>query len=71
MNEDNFWHVKQLDPGIDASRLKLLMEFTLQLGLREMPDPLVGEIKFEEACEVLEKAALALCEHIRIQLEIL
>lgn len=64
MNEANFWHLKRLDPTLDGTKVPLLMEFTEQLGLREMPDPVQGQIDFDEALDILEKASPFLLAHV-------
>lgn len=69
MNEDNFWHLKSLCPEESSSpRVQLLMEYSGQLGQREIPDPLMGEISFEEALDILEKVAGKLLEELKSKL---
>ncbi len=57
MTEQNFWHVKELVPELTATSLRLLMEFSGQLGLREMPDPIFDETSFEDAFHKLKSVA--------------
>ena len=64
MNEANFWHIKDLSPEVDGNKVRLLMEFTEQLGLREMPDPVQGQIDFLEAFTILEKSSKPLLSFI-------
>lgn len=65
MNENNFWHIKHLWPDITADTMRMLMEFSGQLGLREMPDPLQGEISWQEAYELLDKTTGQLLDELR------
>lgn len=57
VNEDCFWRVKHIAPSITATKLRLLMEFSGQLALRELPDPLLGEITYEAACDEILKVS--------------
>ncbi len=69
MKEENFWFVKDISPEISSHSLRMLMEYSDQLGLREMPDPLFGEIKFEKAFEILERLSKKIVEKMTIKLE--
>lgn len=51
MNEINFWEVKEKAP--DAKNIALLLQDSGQLGVREVPDPLLGEIEYEEAFKLM------------------
>ncbi|HQH26251.1 MAG TPA: hypothetical protein PLP17_02555 [Oligoflexia bacterium] len=56
MNVDIFWRLKQLCVDLHpAPQIQVFTEYSGQLGLREAADPLLGEIGFNEAYEVLER----------------
>jgi protein-tyrosine-phosphatase len=66
MSEDDFWHLKALAKEKYCKiRINLYQEYSGQLGLREVPDPLLGEISFEAAYLVLEQTAKKLVRPIR------
>ena len=65
MNEDNYWHIKNLAPQLPPEKVKLLMEFSKQLGVRSVPDPQDGAVSYEAAYETLVHSAEHLVEFIQ------
>ncbi len=70
MNDENFWHIKRITPEITSDHLRLLMEFSGQLGIREMPDPLQGDISYQEAYELVFKVTGKMLEAICREFEL-
>lgn len=62
MNEASFWHIKSVAPDVSSNKLRMLMEFSGQLALREMPDPLLGDTSYEQACAELFKVSKLLLQ---------
>jgi len=67
MNENNFWHIKSISPQVSSTKLKLFMEYSKQLAIREVPDPLMGDASFEEVYKILLSVCDALLERISKQ----
>ncbi len=56
MNIDIFWRLKKLCAKLNpAPEIKVFTEYSGQLGLCEAANPLLGEISFDEAYEIIEK----------------
>ena len=69
MDEANLRLLERLCPSQHAHKLKLLMEFSIGLALREVPDPYYGgEQGFERVLDMVEQAAQVLLEHLRRRL---
>lgn len=77
MNEENFWSVHSLAElsklDLPPMKLRLLMEYSGQLGLRELPEPLFGEISYDEAYDklrrILPRVLAELCRQFELPLD--
>lgn len=69
MDESNLRHLLQLaGRGYQQEKVRLLLDFAPQLGLREVPDPYYGGAAgFERVLDLVEAASLGFIEHIRRQ----
>ncbi|MCB0330737.1 MAG: hypothetical protein KDD70_13780 [Bdellovibrionales bacterium] len=71
MSESTFWDISDLAEGEEFSaQLELLLQHSGQLGIREVADPLFGEISFEDAYNLLEKASGHLGEYFQEQISL-
>lgn len=65
MDEQNLNTLKQLCPPDDAHKLFLLMEFSADSNIRDVPDPYFGGIRnFEYAMDLIEDATQGLLRHL-------
>lgn len=66
MDEVNLELLKRLCPREHARKLKLFMEFSTDLSVREVPDPYYGGAdEFERVLDLVERASRGLIEHLR------
>ncbi|MCK6427254.1 MAG: low molecular weight phosphotyrosine protein phosphatase [Burkholderiaceae bacterium] len=66
MDADNLAHLQAEAPAEAQQRLRLLLSFAPQLGLREVPDPYYGgPAGFERVLDLIEVACDGLVEHLR------
>jgi len=66
MDEPNLARLRQLCPPGQAHKLKLLMEYAPQGGVREVPDPYYGGAEgFERVLDLAEDAARGLIGELR------
>ena len=69
MDGTNLRALERLCPSQHAHKLKLIMEFSTNTTLREVPDPYYGgEQGFERVLDMVEQAAQGLLRHLRGQL---
>lgn len=65
MDMANLRALEKLCPGNAHSRLHLLLDFTPEAGVREVPDPYGGgEATFERVLDLIEEGARGLLSHI-------
>ena len=61
MDQSNLDDLRRICPGEQVHKLRLLLEFAPELGLREIPDPYYGGPKgFEHVLDLCEAAARGL-----------
>lgn len=66
MDKQNLLALQQMCPPEHAHKLRLLLDFAPELGLREVPDPYYGGPKgFEHVMDLIEAACEGLLQHIR------
>jgi len=66
MDEANLRLLERLCPQEHTRKLKLFMEFSADLVLREVPDPYYGGADgFERVLDLVEHASRGLLEHLR------
>ncbi len=58
MDEQNLHHLRRLAPAHLQERIKLVMEYAPDLGVRDVPDPYYGSSRgFEEVLDLLQAAS--------------
>lgn len=58
MDEQNLQHLRRLAPMHLQERIKLVMEYAPELGVRDVPDPYYGSSRgFEEVLDLLQAAS--------------
>jgi len=66
MDQENYQALRAICPPVHRSKLRLLMDFAPDYGIREVPDPYYGGPRgFEQVFDLVEVAALGLLEDIR------
>lgn len=66
MDKDNLAMLHQLCPDAQRNRMRLFLEFSENIALREVPDPYYGgEQGFEDVLDLIENAANGLLRHIK------
>lgn len=66
MDRDNYENLMQICPDGMEDRLRLFMEFTPELGIREVPDPYYGGQRgFEQVFDMIELATHGLLMDIK------
>ncbi len=66
MDEANLRLLERLCPQQHAHKLKLFMEFSADLAVREVPDPYYGGAEgFERVLDLVEQASRGLLAHLR------
>lgn len=66
MDEANLRLLERLCPHEHTRKLKLFMEFSVDLAVREVPDPYYGGADgFERVLDLAEQASRGLLEHLR------
>ena len=69
MDEVNLRALRRLCPDEHAGKVKLLLEFSKEARVREVPDPYYGGARgFEQVLDLVEDASRGLIEHLRRQL---
>jgi protein-tyrosine phosphatase len=66
MDEENAEHLRRIAPAGHRERVRLLLEYAPDAGLREVPDPYYGgETGFEQVLDLVEEAARGLLASLR------
>ena len=66
MDEQNLEHLERLAPAGYRERVRLLLEYAPESGLRDVPDPYYGgEAGFEQVLDLVEEAARGLLAALR------
>lgn len=55
LDEDSYWHVRRIHPDIELKRLKLFLEYSRQLGVREVPDPVALDESFDAVYDLIAR----------------
>ncbi|MCB0319663.1 MAG: hypothetical protein KDD60_01985 [Bdellovibrionales bacterium] len=66
MSEEQFWFVKDEFNISKNVQLRMITEFSAQLGVREIADPLLGECTYDYAVEWLTKSLQGLFQHLQV-----
>ncbi|MCB0352055.1 MAG: hypothetical protein KDD64_00970 [Bdellovibrionales bacterium] len=69
MREDNFWFVRNLWTEELTGEVRMFSEWTTQLGMRELPEPLYGEVTYEKAFIWIRQCSRGLFDQIRHERE--
>ena len=69
MNEENFWFARNQVPKDSSTRVQLLSEFSNDYSRRDIPDPLLGEIEYQDITKILEKYLTHFAKHLSDQVK--
>jgi protein-tyrosine phosphatase len=70
MDESNLRNLRELCPAEYSDRLRLFLEFSGEVGVREVPDPYYGgALGFERVLDLVEEAADGLLTSLSTRIE--
>jgi len=65
MNEEIFWHIKSLSSEDSKASLQLFTEYSGQMAIREVADPVLGESEYEEIFDFMERVCSLFLDELK------